>query len=464
LAVQFFCFAVRDGFLSALHLRPSPAKRIAAILDGMVPSDPRAFLKNLLDAAIAAAMPATALPPHLPPPPRGRTIVVGAGKAAAAMAQAVEQHWRGPLSGLVVTRHGYGAPCRHIEVIEASHPVPDAAGAEAARRILEAVSGLGPDDLVLFLASGGGSALMALPAAGISLADKQAVTRALLTCGAAIGEINCVRKHLSAIKGGRLAVAARPARIVTLAISDVAGDDPAVIASGATVADPTSYADARAILTKYRIEPPPAVARRFAEAKDETPKPGDPRLAGADYILIATPGQSLAAAAAAARRAGVTPLVLSDSIEGEAREVALVHAGIARSAASGRVAMGETALPLPAVILSGGEATVTISGNGKGGPNSEFVLALALALKGHAQIHALAADTDGIDGSEDNAGARAGPDTLDRAAALRLDLAARLADNDSHGAFAALGDLVVTGPTRTNVNDFRALLVLPPSS
>ena len=416
-------------------------------------ADPRSFLRSLLDAAIGAAAPETVLPRHLPAPSRGRTVVVGAGKAAAAMARAVEDHWRGELSGLVVTRHGYGATCRRIEVIEASHPVPDAAGMGAATRILAAVRGLSADDLVLFLASGGGSALMALPAPGIALADKQNVTRALLKCGATIGEINCVRKHLSAIKGGRLAAAAFPACVMTLAISDVVGDDPSVIASGATVPDPTTYADAAAILRKYAIAPPPPVAARLAAGRDETPKPGDSRLARAEYRLIATPKQSLAAAARAARDAGVTPLILSDALEGEARAVAAEQAALAIS----RAGAGESL-----VLLSGGELTVTVRGHGRGGPNTEFILALALALKGHSHIHAIAADTDGIDGTEDNAGAFCGPATLARAAAAKLDLASFLANNDSYAAFAALGDLVVTGPTRTNINDFRAILIEPP--
>lgn len=416
-------------------------------------ADPRTFLKALLDAAIGAAAPEKVVPPHLPDPPKGRTIVVGAGKAAAAMARAVEDHWAGPLSGLVITRHGYGVTCQRIKVVEASHPVPDAIGMDAARRILDAVTGLSPDDLVLFLASGGGSALMVLPAPGITLTNKQAVTRALLKSGANIGELNCVRKHLSAIKGGRLAAAAYPARVVTLAISDVPRDDPSVIASGPTVPDPTTFADARAILAKHRIEAPTEVARRFAEAKDETPKPGDPCLVRAEYRMVARPQQSLDAAAAAARAAGVTPLLLGDALEGEAREMAADQArrAIAMAAGDG----------LPAVILSGGELTVTVRGQGRGGPNTEFILALALALKGQPQIHALAADTDGIDGTEDNAGARCDPATLSRAAAAKLDLASYLANNDSYGAFAALGDLLLTGPTRTNVNDFRAILIQP---
>jgi glycerate 2-kinase len=418
------------------------------------------FLRGLFDAALAAADPARTLSAHLPPPPRGRTVVVGAGKAASAMAQAVEEHWRGPLSGIVITRYGHGLPTRRIEVVEAAHPIPDSAGATAAARLLASVEGLGADDLVLFLASGGGSALMALPAPGITLDDKRAVTRALLRSGATIREINCVRKHLSAIKGGRLAAAAAPARVVTLALSDVPGDDPAVIASGATVADPTTFADARAILAKHAITPPASVAAHLAAARDETPKAGDPRLARSSFVLIATPHEALLAAAAAARDAGVTPIILGDAIEGEARQVALVHAGIARQAAAERLLAGDRTLPLPAVLLSGGETTVTVTGGGRGGRNAEFLLALVLALDGHPSIHAIACDTDGIDGTEDNAGALAGPDTMARAAALGLDLRARLADNDGYGAFHALGDLVVTGPTRTNVNDFRAMLVL----
>jgi hydroxypyruvate reductase len=420
----------------------------------------RSFLRALLDAALAAAAPADVVPRHLPAPPRGRTVVVGAGKAAAAMAKAVEEHWPGPLSGLVITRYGHGLPLQHIEVVEAGHPVPDAAGTAAAARILAGVRGLGADDLVLFLASGGGSALMVLPVPGIALEDKRLVTRALLTSGATIGEINCVRKHLSAIKGGRLAAAAAPARVVTLAISDVPGDDPTVIASGATVPDPTTFAQARAILAKYAIVPPSSVAAHLAAAKDESPKPGDPRLARSEFTLMARPQDALLAAAGVARRAGVTPIVLGDAIEGEARDVALVHAGIARQAARAKLIVGERAVQLPAVLLSGGETTVTVRGKGRGGRNAEFLLALAVALGGHPGIHALAADTDGIDGTEDNAGALYGPDTAARADAQGIDLGARLADNDGYSAFQALGDLVVTGPTRTNVNDFRAILVL----
>jgi hydroxypyruvate reductase len=422
----------------------------------MTLNDPRALLQALFDAALAAADPRETLPRHLPAPPAGRTVVVGAGKAAAAMAKAVEEHWQEPLEGLVVTRYGHAVDCRRIEVVEAAHPVPDAAGRRAAERILERARGLAPEDLLLCLISGGGSALLALPAPGLSLEDKQAVARALLACGADIAEMNCVRKHLSAVKGGRLAAAAAPARVVTLAISDVPGDEPAVIASGPTVPDPTGFAEARAILEKYAIEPPPAVAQHLSEALDETPKPGDPRLAGTQFRLIARPQDSLEAAAAAARAVGIAPVILGDSIEGEAREVARVMAGIARQAAG----HGQPARP-PCVLLSGGETTVTVRGSGRGGRNAEFLLALALALEGRAGVHAIACDTDGIDGSEDNAGALIGPDTLARAAALGLDAKARLADNDAYGLFEALGDLVVTGPTLTNVNDFRAVLVLP---
>ncbi len=422
--------------------------------------DPRLFLRDLLNAALDAADPAKTLPAVLPPPPKGRTIVVGAGKAAAKMARAVEDHWPGRLSGLVVTRYGHGVPCRQIEVVEAAHPVPDAAGEQAARRILNMVQGLTADDLVICLMSGGASALLSLPAPGITLADKQAVTQDLLRCGATISEINCVRKHLSAVKGGRLAAAATPARLVTFAISDVPGDDPAVIGSGPTVADPTNFADARRIFTKYSLQPSPAIAARLHAASDETPKPGDTRLLNTRYQLIATPRMALDAAAAVARAVGVIPVILGDAIEGEAREVALIQASMARLAASGGLTGAQdVAVPLPLVLLSGGETTVTVRGNGRGGRNTEFLLALALALNGAPGIDALAADTDGIDGSEDNAGAFIGPDTIARAKAAGIDLAAILERNDAWGAFAALGDLLVTGPTFTNVNDFRAILV-----
>ena len=410
-------------------------------------AEPTALLRRLLDAALASAQPAHCLPPHLPAAPAGRSVVVGAGKAAAAMARAVEDHWDGALEGLVVTRYGHSVPTRAIEVVEAAHPVPDAGGRAAAVRILAEAEALGADDLALCLISGGGSALLTLPAPGIALGDKQAVTGALLRSGAAIGEINCVRKHLSAIKGGRLGAACHPARVVSLLISDVPGDDPAVIGSGPTVPDPTTLADARAVLRKYGIDEPAAVIRHLEQGREETPKQGDPRLAGAETRIVATPAMALAAAADAARKAGYAPVVLGDALEGEARVLARDHAALALAAAPGTV------------LLSGGEATVTVTGAGRGGPNAEYALALALALDGAPGIFATACDSDGIDGTEDNAGALVTPDTSVRARAAGEDAAARLAANDAYGFFAALGDLVTTGPTLTNVNDFRAILV-----
>ncbi|MFO1067441.1 MAG: glycerate kinase [Geminicoccaceae bacterium] len=418
-------------------------------------AEPRRLLRAMFDAAVAAALPERILPPHLPAPPKGRTIVLGAGKASAAMARAVEDHWPGPLHGLVVTRYGHGVPCSRIEIVEASHPVPDAAGRDAARRILELARTAGPDDLVLCLISGGGSALLALPAEGLTLEDKQAVNRALLASGADIGQMNIVRKHLSAIKGGRLAAAVHPARLVSLLISDVPGDDPSVIASGPTVPDPSTYADARAILARYGIEPPAAVRARLEAAADETPKPGDPRLAGAETIIVARPQASLEAAAAVARAAGVEPLILGDALEGESREAGRVIAGIAR-----QVRTHGQPLPAPCVLLSGGETTVTVRGQGgRGGRSTEFLLGLALQLNGLPGVWAIAGDTDGIDGSEDNAGAIVTPDTLERARAAGMKAVDCLAANDAWGFFAAAGDLVVTGPTLTNVNDFRAVLI-----
>ncbi|MBV9554887.1 MAG: glycerate kinase [Alphaproteobacteria bacterium] len=445
-------------------MAPGLARRNPAVdpRDRVAPQEfARDLLRRLFEAALAAAEPARAIAPAMPSPVAGRTVVVGAGKAAAAMARAFEARWSGPLEGLVVTRRGHAVACQRVEVVEASHPVPDAAGEAAARRILELASGLGADDQLVFLVSGGGSALLALPAPGLTLADKQAVTRALLRCGATIGEINCVRKHLSAIKGGRLAAAAAPARVVTLAISDVPGDDPAVIASGPTVPDPTSFADARAVLAKYGVAEPAAVIAHLEAAHDETPKPGDALFAAARYTLVASPQQALAAAADAAQAAGVTPIVLSDRIEGESRDVGLMHAAIALQLAAGRLRVGAGPAPLPAVLLSGGETTVTVRGEGRGGRNSEFLLALAAALDGADGIAALACDTDGIDGTEDNAGAILFPDSIARAAAAGLDIKVALGGNDSYGFFAALGDLIVTGPTLTNVNDFRAILAFP---
>ncbi len=428
-----------------MALNPVNIGDFDAIVAGNAPMHD-ALLRALFDAAVAAARSEHCVPPHLPAAASGKTLVVGAGKAAASMASAVEDHWSGPLSGLVVTRYGHGVPCRSIEVVEAAHPMPDAAGRRAAERILDRVSGFDGGDRVLCLVSGGGSALLSLPAPGLTLEDKQAVGARLLSSGATISEINCVRKHLSAIKGGRLAAAAYPASVTTLAISDVPGDDPAVIASGPTVADPTTLADARAVLEKYRIEPPESVAAHL-NGDGETPKPGDERLAGAEYVLVATPARSLAAASARARDAGFEPVMLGDAVEGEARDVARDHA---------RCAL-ET--PGPAALISGGETTVTLDDGGRGGRNAEYLLALAVALGGAPGVRAIACDTDGVDGSEDNAGALIGPDTLARAAALGLNPAAMLDKHDSYGFFSALGDLVVTGPTLTNVNDFRAILV-----
>ncbi|WP_370153895.1 glycerate kinase [Ferrovibrio sp.] len=428
--------------------------------------DPETLLRAMFDAARGAADPAVCVSPHVPPAPRrtdgswGRTVVVGAGKAAASMASAVEAAWAAkngdaPLDGLVVTRYDHDVPCRSIVVVEASHPVPDSAGEKAAALILEKVKGLTADDLVLCLISGGGSALLTLPAPGLTLADKQAVNQALLKSGATISEMNCVRKHLSAIKGGRLAAAAAPARVITLLISDVPGDDPAVIASGPTVPDPTSFADARAVIAKYGITLPPAVAKHLDAGREETPKPGAAAFARTETVMVATPQMALEAAATVARQAGVAPVILGDAIEGEAREVATVMAGIAR-----QVRRHGQPAAAPCVLLSGGETTVTVRGGGRGGRNAEFLTALAVALDGAGDIWALAADTDGIDGSEDNAGALLAPDSIARAAAKGIDVKASLADNDGYGFFQAAGGLVTTGPTLTNVNDFRAILIL----
>jgi len=420
----------------------------------MNPDSPQMFLRALFNAAVAAADPFACLPAHLPTPPKGRTLVIGAGKAAGSMAKALEDHWPGPLEGLVVTRYDHKLPTSRIEVVEAAHPVPDEAGERAAARILGSVKGLTADDLVICLISGGGSSLMSAPAAGLTLADKQAMNKALLKSGATITEMNCVRKHLSAIKGGRLAAACAPAQVITLMISDVPGDDPSVIASGPTVADPTTCADALAILDKYGITEPAAAYAHIKKAHDETPKPGDPRLARASVRMIATPQASLEAAAAVARAAGITPLILGDSIEGEARDVALVHAGIAK-----QVANHNQPAAAPCVLLSGGETTVTVRGKGRGGRNAEFLLAMAVALEGHPRIHAIACDTDGVDGTEDNAGAQLAPDTLARAEKKSLSAKAFLANNDGYSFFSELGDLIETGPTLTNVNDFRAILI-----
>ncbi len=418
--------------------------------------DPAALLRRMFDAAVASAQPALCVPPQLPAPPRGRLLVIGAGKASAAMAQAVEANWPGPLEGLVVTRYGYAVPCSRIEIVEAAHPVPDEAGLRAAQRMLRLVRGLGPDDLVLCLISGGGSSLLPLPLDGLSLADKQAVNRELLRCGASIGEINRVRRHVSGIKGGRLAAACHPARVLTLAISDVPGDDPGDIASGPTVGDPSTCSDALDIVRRYGVELPAAALDLLRSGRGESVKPDDPRLARAEFRLVATPRMALQAAAAVARESGYAVHLLGDSLEGEAREVGKLMAAIAQSVAR----HGEPFAP-PCVLLSGGETTVTVRGRGRGGRNVEFLLALGLGLRGEPGVWALAGDTDGVDGAEDIAGALLTPDTLLRARAAGMRPADRLDDNDGHGFFSALGDSVITGPTMTNVNDFRAILVRP---
>ena len=416
--------------------------------------DPRDLLRRLFNAAIDSAQPAHHIQAFLPPPPRGRLIVIGAGKASAAMARAVEDRWEGPLSGLVVTRSGYAVDCQRIEIIEGSHPVPDASSLRAAERIRDCVQGLQADDLVLCLMSGGGSALLTLPLDGLTLEDKQALNRALLSSGASIGEMNCLRRHLSAIKGGRLAAACFPAKVVTLLISDVPGDDPTDIASGPTVGDPTTCADALSILDRYRIELSPNVREALTSGRGESVKPSDPRLRGIETHLIATPQMALEAAAAVARANGVHALILSDRLEGEARDVGKVLAAIAL-----QIAAHAQPVPAPCVLLSGGETTVTVRGDGRGGRNVEFLLSLGVALNGHPHIHGLAGDTDGVDGSEEIAGAYLAPDSLARARSLGISPRASLERNDAHGFFEALGDSVVTGPTFTNVNDFRAILI-----
>lgn len=416
---------------------------------------PAALLRHLFDAAVGASLAGACLPPYLPPPPRGRTVVIGAGKASAAMAQALESHWSGPLSGLVLTRYGHAVPCQRIEIVEAAHPVPDEAGLLATERLLAAVRGLGPDDLVIALMSGGGSSLLVAPGSGLTLADKQAVHAALLRSGASISEMNCVRRHLSAIKGGRLALACAPARVVTLLISDVPGDAPADIASGPTVADATTCADALSLADRYRVHLPPAALALLNTGAGETVKPGDGRLLGHEVHLIATPQRALEAAAAAARAMGLTAHILGDSLEGEARHLGQVLAGIAT-----QVVRHGQPFARPCVLLSGGEASVTVTGDGVGGRNVETLLSMALALRGQSGVHALAADTDGVDGAAEIAGAWIGPDTLTRARALGLHPQASLTRQDAHGFFQALGDSLVTGPTFTNVNDFRAVLVL----
>ncbi|MBB6559799.1 hydroxypyruvate reductase [Acidovorax soli] len=417
----------------------------------------QALLRRMFDAAIASAQPALCVPPHLPSPANlgtGRLVVIGAGKASAAMARAVEDHWNGPLSGLVVTRYGYAVPCRRIEIVEAAHPVPDAAGLAAAQRMLGTVAGLREDDLVLCLISGGGSALLPLPLPGLTLAMKQEVNRALLQSGATIAEMNCLRRHLSAIKGGRLALACHPARVLTLLLSDVPGDAPMDIASGPTLGDPTTCADALDIARRHGIALPPAVRELLESGRGESPTPDHPHLARSAVRMVATPQMALEAAAQVAREAGYTPYILGDALEGEARDVGRVLAGIAL-----QVAQRGQPFATPCVLLSGGETTVTVRGGGRGGRNVECLLSMALALQGHPRIHALAGDTDGVDGQEEIAGAQLTPTTLQRAQALGIRPADALARNDGHGFFGALGDAVVTGPTLTNVNDFRAIVI-----
>jgi hydroxypyruvate reductase len=427
------------------------ANRVTALPDPL--SDPPAFLRGLLNRAVAAVQPATCVAAALPPPPRaGRTIVLGAGKAAAAMAAAVEDAWPHPLEGLVVTRDGYACPTERIGVVEASHPVPDARGLAACERILAMAAAATADDLVLFLISGGASSLLVAPAAGITLAEKRGITTTLLKSGAMIEEINCVRKHLSRVKGGRLAQAAAPARCVTLIISDVVGDDPTVIASGPTVADPTTCQDALAVLARYEVALSDAASEGLNSGRFETPK----RLDNAGRVqIVARPGDALAAVAAAARAAGVEVIDLGDGIEGEARAVAADHAARAQAF---------RATTTPALLLSGGELTVTVRGNGRGGPNTEYALALLDALgEDNRQVHVLAADTDGTDGNAGVAGACFGPSTWAKAAAHGLSPATYLAASDSATFFERVGGLVDTGPTLTNVNDLRLVLVLPDS-
>ena len=415
---------------------------------------PRELLANLFTAAVNAAQPEHCIPRFLPEPPKGRTLVIGAGKASAAMAQALERNWPGPLTGLVVTRYGYAVPCERIEIVEAAHPVPDAAGAAAALRVLELVGNLGPDDLVISLISGGGSALLPLPGEGVTLDDKQTINRSLLKSGATISEMNCVRRHLSGIKGGRLAAACYPARVVNLLISDVPGDNPMDIASGPTVADTTSCQDALEIVRRYGIELPNGARALLESGRGETVKPGDPRLAGVTTHLIATPQMALEAAAAVAEAAGVRPVILGDSIEGEARDVGKVMAGIAL-----QVARRGQPIARPCVLLSGGETTVTVRGKGRGGRNVEFLLSLAIGLNAEEEVFAVAGDTDGVDGQEEVAGAFVTPCTLARAWSKGIKPLASLDANDGHGFFEALGDALITGPTLTNVNDFRAILI-----
>ena len=422
----------------------------------IVDPDPRTLLTELFYVAVATAQPTRVLADFLPENRAQSALVIGAGKAACSMASCLEQHWSGPLRGLVVTAYGHSQPLQRIEVIEAGHPVPDAMGERAAKRILALVANLDADDLVICLISGGGSSLLALPATGISLADKQGINRALLKSGATIDEINRVRKHLSAIKGGRLGLACTPARLLTLAVSDVPGNDSATIASGPTAADPSTSSEALSILHKYRIPIPETIAAWLKNPDSETPKPGDSRLSNHDYRIIASAGQSLEAAARQAQQAGFNTLLLGDDITGESRDVARKHAALALT-----IAKGNGPVSPPCVILSGGETVVTVRGNGKGGRNGEYLLALANTLRGASGIYALAADTDGIDGTGDNAGAILSPETWQRARERGWDISKELENNNCYPLFRDMGDLLITGPTRTNVNDFRAILIMP---
>lgn len=420
----------------------------------MTGDDPKNFLKSLFLRAVDAADPVRIIPQNLPAKPKGRTIIVGAGKASAAMAKAFEDAWDGDLTGLVVTRYDYGVDCSRIEILESAHPVPDAAGLHAAERMLEFVSGLSEDDLVVALISGGGSSLLPLPPASIGLNGKAAVNDALLKSGATIHEMNCLRKYMSTIKGGRLAAAAHPARVVSLVLSDIPGDDPALVASGPTIPDATSRADALAIVDRYKMSLPTSAMDWLRDETNRAPDPADPRFARNEVRTIGAAQMSLEAAAEAARDAGIDAHILSDAIEGEARDVGLVHAALAR-----QVLMRDQPFAKPALILSGGETTVTLRGKGRGGRNTEFLLGFAIAIRGLSGIQALAADTDGIDGSEANAGAFADGSTFDRLLEAGIDPRACLAGNDAYSAFEAIGDLLITGPTRTNVNDFRAILL-----
>ena len=420
----------------------------------MTEIDPKTFLAAIFNAAVAAADPQRTIRDHLPAMPKGRTIVIGAGKGSAQMAAAFEKVWDGPIEGLVVTRYGYGAACQRIEIIEAAHPVPDAAGLEASRRLLEKVQGLTADDLVVALISGGGSALLPSPAEGLALADEIAVNEALLASGAPIAAMNTIRKHVSTIKGGRLAAASYPAKLVSLVVSDIPGDNPALVASGPTVPDSGNRQEALASIAAYGMKLPASVMAHINSPAADAPRVDDPRFSRNEVHLIASAGVSLEAAAAEARRHGIEAVILSDSIEGEAREVGGVHAAIARE-----VATRNRPFPKPVLILSGGETTVTVRAKGKGGRNTEFLLAFAIGISGIGGVHALAADTDGIDGSEDNAGAFADGSTVSRMRAAGVDAKAMLAGNNAWTAFKAVGDLFVPGPTGTNVNDLRAILI-----